>query len=115
MSDRNTTIKVGGLMLIAGGVIGAGLSLLFAPQSGKATRKDISRYARKARRKTEDIVDDFSHNVSKMVETVGENAAVLLDKGADLAYETKKDILKAIEDGQEKLEKQRSRLARLLG
>lgn len=115
MSDRNTTIKVGGLMLIAGGVIGAGLSLLFAPQSGKATRKDISRYTRKARRRTEDIVDDFSHTVSKMVETVGESAAVLLDKGADLAYDTKKEILKAIEDGQEKLEKQRSRLARLLG
>ncbi|MHC1698191.1 MAG: YtxH domain-containing protein [Geobacteraceae bacterium] len=114
MSDRNTTIKVGGLMLVAGGVIGAGLALLFAPQSGKTTRKNISRYARKARRRTEDIVDDFSHNVSKMVESVGENAAVLLDKGADLAYETKKEILKAIEEGQEKLEKQRSRLARLL-
>jgi len=115
MSDRNTTIKVGGLMLVAGGVIGAGLALLFAPQSGKATRKNITRYARKARRKTEDIVDDFSHNVSKMVESVGENAADLLDKGADLAYETKKEILKAIEDGQEKLEKQRARLARILG
>lgn len=102
-------------MLVAGGVIGAGLALLFAPQSGKTTRKNITRYARKARRRTEDIVDDFSHNVSKMVESVGENAAGLLDKGADLAYETKKEILKAIEDGQEKLEKQRARLARLLG
>ncbi|MDD2320738.1 MAG: YtxH domain-containing protein [Geobacteraceae bacterium] len=115
MADRNTTIKVGGLMLIAGGVIGAGLALLFAPQSGKATRKDITRYARKARRRTEDVVDDFSCSVSKMVEVVGERAADLLDKGADLAYDTKKEILKAIEDGQEKLEKQRSRLAKFLG
>lgn len=115
MSDRNTTIKVGGLMLIAGGVIGAGLALLFAPQSGKKTRRNISRYAHKARRRTEDIVDDFSHNVTKMVESVGDNASILLDRGADLAQETKKDILKAIEDGQEKLEKQRARLARLLG
>ncbi len=114
MADRNTTIKVGGLMLIAGGVIGAGLALLFAPQSGKATRKDISRYARKARRRTEDVVDDFSSSVSKMVEVVGEKTADLLDRGADLANDTKKEILKAIEEGQEKLEKQRSRLARFL-
>ncbi len=115
MSDRNTTIKVGGMMLIAGGIIGAGLALLYAPQSGRATRKDITRYARKARRKTEDLVDDFTHSVSRMVDSVGDKAADLLERGADLANETKKDILKAIEDGQEKLEKQRSRLARLLG
>jgi len=115
MPDRNTTIKVGALMLIAGGVIGAGVALLFAPQSGKATRKDISRYARKARRRAEDIVDDFSDTVSKMVETVGEKSADILDRGADLAQDAKKEILKTIEHGQEKLEKQRTRLARFFG
>ncbi|HEY6043597.1 MAG TPA: YtxH domain-containing protein [Nitrosospira sp.] len=35
--------------LIAGSaVVGAGLGLLFAPQTGTETRRDISRYARKA-------------------------------------------------------------------
>lgn len=102
-------------MLIAGGIIGAGIALLFAPQSGKATRKDISRYARKVRRRAEDIVDDFSDSVVKMVETVGEKAGDILDRGADIAHETKKDILKVIEEGQEELEKQRNRLARFLG
>lgn len=115
MPDRNTTIKVGALMLIAGGVIGAGVALLFAPQSGKATRKDISRYARKARRRAEDIVDDFSDTVSKMVETVGEKSADILDRGADIAQDARKEILKTIEHGQEKLEKQRARLARFFG
>lgn len=115
MPDRNTTIKVGALMLIAGGVIGAGVALLFAPQSGKATRKDISRYARKARRRAEDIVDDFSDTVSKMVETVGEKSADILDRGSDIAQDARKEILKTIEHGQEKLEKQRARLARFFG
>lgn len=115
MPDRNTTIKVGALMLVAGGVIGAGLALLYAPQSGKATRKDISRYAKKARRRAEDIVDDFSDAVSKMVETVGDKSADILDRGADLAHDAKKEILKTIEHGQEKLEKQRARLAKFLG
>jgi gas vesicle protein len=115
MSDRNTACKVGALMLVAGGIIGAGVALLFAPQSGKATRKDISRYARKARRRAEEVVDDFSGSVSKLVDTVGDKAGDILERGADFAHETKKEILKAIEDGQEKLEKQRSRLARFFG
>lgn len=35
--------------LVAGGaVIGAGIGLLFAPQAGTETRRDISRYAKKA-------------------------------------------------------------------
>jgi len=115
MPDRNTTIKVGALMLIAGGIIGSGVALLFAPQSGKATRKDITRYARKAKRRAEDIVDDFSDSVSKMVEVVGEKSADILDRGADLALDAKKEIMKTIEQGQEKLEKQRIRLARFFG
>jgi gas vesicle protein len=115
MSHKSNDIKAGALMLIAGGIIGAGFALLFAPQSGKATRKDITRYARKARRRADDIVDDFSDSVSKMVETVGEKAGEILERGTDLAHEAKKDILKAIEEGQEKLEKQRNRLTKFFG
>jgi len=115
MSDRRTTMKAGALLLIAGGIIGAGVALLFAPQSGKATRKDISRYARKAKRRAEEVADDFSESISRMVDTVGEKTADILDRGIDVAHETKKEILRAIEDGQEELEKQRSRLARFLG
>ena len=114
MAEDNNKVA-GALMLIAGGIIGAGIALLFAPQSGKATRKDIVRCAGRAKRRAEDIVEDFSDNVSKMVEAAGETAEDILDRGKDLAYETKKDLLKAFEKGQEKLEKQRSRLAKLIG
>jgi gas vesicle protein len=115
MSDRNNTYLAGALMLIAGGIIGAGVALLFAPQSGKETRKDIKRYAKKARRKTEEIVDDFSDSVSKMVSTIGEKTSDILDRGSDLAHDTKKEILKTLEDGQERLEKQRTKLSRFFG
>lgn len=115
MDDRDNSAMVGALMLVAGGIIGAGVALLFAPQSGQKTRKDITRYAKKVRRKAEGVVDDFSDTVSDMVETVSEKAEDILEKGKDMAYDAKKELVKVFEDGQEKLEKQRLKLMKLVG
>jgi gas vesicle protein len=114
MADKNNSAMVGALMLIGGGIIGAGVALLFAPQSGKKTRRDIVRYAKKAKHKAEDVVDDFTDSLADMVDAVGERASDILDRGKDLAYEAKKDVLKAIEDGQARLEKQKARLVKLV-
>lgn len=115
MENKDNSAMVGALMLVAGGIIGAGVALLFAPQSGKKTRRDITRYTKKVRRQAEDAVEEFSGNVLEMVEAVGEKAEDLLDKGRDMAYESKKELLKALEVGQSKLEKQRARLTKLIG
>jgi gas vesicle protein len=114
MAEDNNRLTASALMLIAGGILGAGLALLFAPQSGKRTRRDIARLARKTKNRAEDIVDDFIDTVSGMAEVVGDKAAEILDQGKDIAHEAKKDLLRAIEDGQEKLEKQKARLAKLI-
>jgi len=51
MAERDDNkVIVGALMLIGGGIIGAGLALLYAPQSGKATRREIEKYTKKSRR-----------------------------------------------------------------
>jgi gas vesicle protein len=106
---------VGGIMLIAGGLLGAAAALLYAPQSGRQTRRDIARYSRKVRREAEDIVDDFAGNVHGMVETIGERAEDILEKGKDLAHEAKVELIKIIDEGQAKLEKQKVRLAKIIG
>ena len=118
MSDKNNNVMVGALMLLAGGIIGAGIALMYAPQSGEKTRKEMGRYAKKARRKGEDAleaVEDFSEQVTDMAEAVGERAAEILDRGKDMAYGAKKSLLKAIEEGETRLTKERSRLAKLIG
>ena len=106
---------VGGIMLIAGGLLGAAAALLYAPQSGRQTRRDISRYSRKVRHQAEDIVDDFAGNVHGMVESIGERAEDILAKGKDLAHEAKVELIKIIDEGQAKLEKQKARLAKIIG
>jgi gas vesicle protein len=114
MAEDNNRLTASALMLIAGGILGAGLALLFAPQSGKRTRRDIARLAKKTKHKAEDIVDDVIDTVSDMAEVVRDKAAEMLDQGKDMAHDAKKELLRAIEDGQEKLEKQKERLTKLI-
>jgi len=113
--DMKKSAMLGGILLVAGGLVGAGVALLYAPQSGRQTRRDIARYSRKVRRQAEDIVDEFAGNVHGMVESIGERAEDILDRGKDMAHDAKLDLLKVIDEGQAKLEKQKSRLAKLIG
>ena len=119
MSDRdNNKAMVGALMLLAGGILGAGIALLYAPQSGDKTRRDLTRYGKKARRRTREVVDaveDFTDQVADMAETVGERASEILEKGKDMAYGAKQGLLKAIQEGEARLEKERSRLSKMIG
>ena len=114
MDKDSNNAMVGALMLVAGGIIGAGVALLFAPQTGKKTRRDIVRIAKKTKHKAEDVVDNFTDTISDLVDAVGEKASGILDQGKDLAHDAKKEVLRAIEDGQARLEKQRSKLAKLI-
>jgi gas vesicle protein len=114
MGHRENGVTTGTLLLTAGAFLGAGIALLLAPQSGKDTRKDIVRYAKKARNGAEGVVEEFTDTVSGMVDAVGEKAEDILDKGKDLALDAKKDLIGAIAEGQKKLEKQRVRLEKMI-
>ena len=113
MQDRENKITAAALFVVAGGVIGAGLALLFAPQSGNRTRKDIARYSKKAGNRANEAVDDLAANVSQLVETIGEKTDDLLEKGKDVAGDARKDLIRLIEEGAAKLEKFRTMLRRM--
>ena len=63
-----------GLGILAGAAIGVGLGLLFAPKSGAALRREISRRAR-------DIQDDATTQYERATEAAGD----LADRGRDVA------------------------------
>jgi gas vesicle protein len=112
MSTKNNQVKVGALMLLAGGIIGAGLALLYAPQSGKRTRSDIVRLSRKGKEQAVDALEEFTELVNEMVDSVSDKAAELFDKGKDMATSAKQDVLKAISKGQARLDTEKSRLSK---
>lgn len=116
--EEGNNVMVGALMLLAGGIIGAGVALLYAPQTGEKTRKEMARFAKKAKRRTRDAVEaveEFADQVSDMAESVGDRASEILERGKDMAYSAKKGLVRAIAEGEARLEKERTRLSKMIG
>jgi len=113
MDERDKKVAAAALLILAGGIVGAGIALLFAPQSGDRTRRDLVRYARKTRTRAEEAVDDLSTNISDLVENIGEKTDELLDKGKEVAGGARKDLIRLIEEGASRLEQFRTKLSRM--
>ena len=115
MDDRNGDVMTGAMLVLAGAILGAGAALLFAPQSGRKTRRDISRYARKTGKMVEGLAGEVVGSMAGMVDAVEEAAEEFLEKGKDLSRESREAVLDALNEGQQRLGRQRDRLAKLLG
>ncbi|RII31648.1 MAG: hypothetical protein CXR30_02210 [Geobacter sp.] len=113
MGDNDKKVAAAALLVLAGGIIGAGLTLLMAPQSGKKTRRDISRYAKRVKTRAEEAVDDLSDNINDLVESIGDKTDELVEKGKDVAVGARKDLIRLIEEGASRLEKFRTKLSRM--
>ena len=113
MDDKNKTVTAAALLILAGGIVGAGVALLFAPQSGQRTRKDIAKYAKKTKNRAGEAVDDISSNISNLVETLGDKTDDLLEKGKGVAGTARKDLIRLIEEGASRLEQFRTKLSRM--
>jgi gas vesicle protein len=113
MEDRDNKAAAAALLILAGGIVGAGLALLLAPQSGQRTRKDIIRYAKKSKLRAGEAVDDLSATVSDLVDSLGDKTDDLLEKGKGVAGTARKDLIRLIEEGASRLEQFRTKLSRM--
>jgi gas vesicle protein len=68
------------LGLVCGAVAGAAAGLLLAPQSGRATRRDLHRSALRARRKAQHLYD----RAGDAVEDLTERGAMMLHRAGDM-------------------------------
>jgi gas vesicle protein len=67
MSEERTGMKVF-ISFLAGAAVGAGLGLLFAPQSGKETRRKIKELSDKVGDEVKDGYDKISEKAKTLVD-----------------------------------------------
>jgi gas vesicle protein len=113
MECRDNKVAAAALLIVAGGILGAGLALLLAPQSGRRTRRDISRYAGRVKTRADEAVEDLTTNINDLVESIGEKTDELVEKGKDVAGGARKDLMRLIEEGASRLERFRTKLSRM--
>lgn len=87
-------IFVAGLLL--GGLIGAGVTLLLAPQSGKKTRRQIRRKGRDLREQATDAVED---KVAQARTSIHEQTEMLQQRGQEALDGGKERFATVVEAG----------------
>jgi gas vesicle protein len=106
--------KIAGAFLL-GGLAGAAVALLYAPKSGRETRKDLARTARRIKKETVNLVEDAVESINDFATDVKDRVTDIVEKGMDLSDSAKKEIVKNLENGQKIIEKQRRRIVDAFG
>jgi gas vesicle protein len=89
------------LAFFIGGLVGAGVALLLAPQSGKEIRQKIK-----------ELADDAKEKATKYAEEVKSKVTSAVGKGKELVQEKKSLITTAVEAGQEAYAKEKEKLGK---
>jgi len=111
---KDDTTKIVGSFLL-GGVIGAAFALLYAPQSGRETRKDLSDAGRRIKKSAVELIDDTIEDMHDFANGLKEKAKDIIEQGADLSDKAREEIVTALDLGQKAIEKEKKRLAKALG
>ncbi len=109
MDDGKRQAQIIGAFLL-GGIIGSGLAILFAPQSGKRTREDIAWAANKVKRRTEDVAEDVAYTVKNVMGDLGGLLSDVIGQGKHLTEDVKESLVDIIENSQKTFAEQKAKL-----
>jgi gas vesicle protein len=105
MEARNEKLN-GVLLFVGGGLLGAGLALLLAPQSGKKTRRDIVHLGKMAKKKSEQIQLEMRHAMDNLVDDISEKMQEGMDRGREWTDKTTQGVLQALNSGKDYIRKE---------
>jgi gas vesicle protein len=105
----------GGLgSFIIGLAVGAGLALLFAPQSGAETRRGLASSAKRVRRAAEDAVDEARTKVGETFETARQRVEEKIEEARGAIEMKREQVQRAVQAGREAAQQARADLERRL-
>ena len=97
--NRGCSLGAVGLAFVTGGLAGAAVALLLAPQSGRESRELVRGYARRAEEQVHELADTAIQVLEQAV-----------DKGRELVQEKKSVLTEAVEAGRAAMSRERERL-----
>ena len=99
-NDRVCSLGAVGLAFVTGGLAGAAVALLLAPQSGRKSREQVRGYARR----TEEHVHELADKATDVMDQA-------VDKGHEFVQEKKIVLAEAVEAGRAAMSRERERLS----
>lgn len=101
-------------VFIGGALIGAGVALLFAPQSGKRTRQEIQRLGKTVLKRADRFTGDIQDSLSNLMEEVSSVSKQAVDAGRDISNKTREEVLEILESGRKFIEEEKRRWEKTL-
>lgn len=99
-NDRGCSLGTVGLAFLTGGLAGAAVALLLAPQSGRESRQQVRGYARRAEEQVHELAEKATDLMDQAV-----------DKGHEFVQEKKKVLAEAVEAGRTAMHREHERLS----
>ncbi len=97
------------VFLLVGGLIGAGIALLYAPKTGRETREDISKLASKGAERVVDEKGVVQQRLSDYLSLISGKTEELIHGGVKLADDKKEELLSAIKAAKRAFDEERQR------
>ena len=94
MSSENSSAGTVLLALVGGAILGAGIALLYAPQSGRRTRQKLRDLGEDAEEYAREVLEGAEEGVEKARQK-GER---LMQKGQDFVEDKKRQLASALDD-----------------
>jgi gas vesicle protein len=98
--NRGCSLGAVGLAFMTGGLAGAAVALLLAPQSGRESREQVRGYARRA--------EEYAHELADTATQVMDQA---VDKGREFIKDKQAVVTEAVEAGRTAMQWERERLS----
>lgn len=115
--DRHIVIEKsspGVAPFLIGLAIGAGVALLFAPQSGERTRRDIARGARRATLRAREAAEDLRDSAEETLEGARSGIEDTIDSAREAVGRGKRQVTRAVGTGRAAAHQAREDLERRL-
>ena len=99
-NDTGCSLGTVGLAFVAGGLAGAAVALLLAPQSGREAREQVRGYARRTEERVHELADTATQAMDQAV-----------DKGHEFLKDTQSVVTEVVEAGRTAMQRERERLS----